>query len=297
MNPGVLTLLAPAKLNLHLKVLGRRPDGMHELVTLMQPVSLADRLVLEPGGKGIRFTCDAAGLQEDNLVERAARLWYRAAGLEPGVALHLEKNIPVAAGLGGGSSDAAATLMGLNRLHGRPLDPGRLGELAARLGADVPFFLYGVTALCTGVGEEVEPWPHYRCWHYLLVNPGIAVSTARVYAELDLAWTSRPNLNKIYRPPTGDSSLAEVLVNDLEAITIRAYPELGVIKEMLGRAGARGVLMSGSGPTVFGVFDSAARAQQAAGGLPGGDEWWVCACHGTHVWQRGGEGQHGSDRS
>ncbi len=297
MTPGTLTLLAPAKLNLHLKVVGRRPDGMHELVTLMQPLSLADRLVLEPGGEGISFTCDVAGLQEDNLVERAARLWFRAAGLEAGVSLRLEKNIPVAAGLGGGSSDAAATLLGLNRLYGQPLDMARLQDLAAALGADVPFFLHGVTALCTGVGDRVEPWPHYRRWHYLLVNPGIEVSTAWVYGQLDLAWTIRPNLNKIYRLPSGDSPLEDLLVNDLEEVTIRAYPELEAIKETLSRAGARGVLMSGSGPTVFGVFDSAARAQQAAGGLPGGNQWWVCACHGTHVWQRGGEGQHGSDRS
>jgi len=290
MTPSALTLLAPAKLNLHLKVLGRRPDGMHELITLMQPLSLADRLVLEPGGEGIRFSCSQAGLQEDNLVERAARLWFQAAGREPGVVLRLEKNIPVAAGLGGGSSDAAATLLGLNRLYGEPLARERLHELASRLGADVPFFLYGVTALCTGVGDRVEPWPHFRCWHYLLVNPGVEVSTAWVYGELDLAWTSRPNLNKIYRPPSGDRPLEEILVNDLEMVTTRAYPELGAIKEGLCRAGARGALMSGSGPTVFGVFDSAAQAQQAAGDLPVGNKWWVRVCHGAHILAKRGRG-------
>ena len=136
-----ISLDAPAKLNLCLKVGELRPDGFHELVTLMQPIDLCDRVDFDTAVSGLSFTCSRAELSgEDNLVVRAARAWFKEAGLEPNAAIHLEKNVPIAAGIGGGSSDAAATLMGLNNLFDRRLSAGKLHELAAGLGSDIPFF-------------------------------------------------------------------------------------------------------------------------------------------------------------
>ncbi|MGD9125514.1 MAG: 4-(cytidine 5'-diphospho)-2-C-methyl-D-erythritol kinase, partial [Desulfarculaceae bacterium] len=144
-----ITLTAPAKVNLCLKVAGKRLDGYHQVVTLMQPLSIGDRLTVGIDGQGLAFTCSDQSLQnEDNLVLRAARLWFDEAGVKARASFHLQKQLPVAAGLGGGSSDAAATLLGLNVLHGGILTPQRLHSLAAALGSDVPFFLGGVTAFC-----------------------------------------------------------------------------------------------------------------------------------------------------
>lgn len=278
-----ISLTAPAKVNLHLKVLGRRADGYHELVTLMQPLSLADELVLGHQAQGLEFSCDDPTLVQDNLVTRAARAFFAAAGLPPRARLHLRKRVPVAAGLGGGSSDAAATLLGLNRLHGGVLSPTSLWELARGLGADVAFFLGRVTALCTGVGEVVEPWPGYPLLDYVLVNPGLAVSTAWVYGQFDLAWTNRHGRNRINRPVSRTLPLAEVLVNDLELVTLEAHPELARIKRALLEEGAWGALMSGSGPTVFGVFAEARAAEHAARRLAGMNNWWVRSCRGIEA--------------
>lgn len=292
-----LTIQAPAKVNLHLKILGARADGMHELVTLMQAVSVGDELRIALGGSRLEFTCNDPGLSRDNLAERAARAWFRAAGLAPRARLHLEKRLPVAAGLGGGSSDAAAALKGLNLLHPEAaLSPGELHRLAASLGADVPFFLHGGTALCTETGEKINPWPEFPALHYVLINPGLEVPTAWVYEQWDLAWTNRPNLTKIYRPPSGNSQLGEILVNDLEDVTLGAFPELGAIKEELRDAGAAGTLMSGSGSTIFGVFSDPDRARRAARRLTRGERRWVCACRGIKANASEGEGQHGGDR-
>ncbi len=275
-----LNVFAPAKVNLHLAVLGRRPDGYHELATLMQPLELGDELYLDDQAEGLVFTCSDPALARDNLVERAARLWFEAAGRRPRAALHLEKRVPVAAGLGGGSSDAAAALVGLNALHGGLLPQERLAELALELGADVPFFLAGVTGWCTGVGEKVEPWPDFPLLDYVLVNPGFPVSTARIYADWDLAWTNQPAVNTIYRPPKAEAPLGGLLRNDLEAVTKRAFPQLGDIQRALQEAGALGTLMSGSGPTVFGVFPDREAAAKAAECLAAHQQWWVCACRG-----------------
>jgi 4-diphosphocytidyl-2-C-methyl-D-erythritol kinase len=275
-----LKLFAPAKVNLHLRVLGRRADGYHLLATLMQPLDLGDELTVAEAGPGLAFSCDRAELSRDNLAERAALAWCQAAGVEPAFRLHLAKRTPVAAGLGGGSSDAAAALVGLNALAGRPLPPQELVRLAAGLGADVPFFLAGVTALCSGVGERVEPWPAFPALDYVLVNPGLEVSTAWVYGQLDLAWTNPPVVNTIYRPSSGESPLAGLLINDLEEVTIKAFPELDGIKRALMQEGALAAMMSGSGPTLFGVFADAAAARRAAARLEDRRGWWVHPCRG-----------------
>lgn len=275
-----LNLFAPAKINLHLHVLGRRPDGYHELATLMQPLSLGDELIIDDQADEFIFTCNAPALQFNNLVEKAARLWFEAAGLKPRAALHLNKMVPVAAGLGGGSSDAAAALIGLNAINGAPLPPERLVELASSLGADVPFFLAGVTGWCTGIGEKVEPWPDFPLLDYVLVNPGFPVSTAQIYAEWDLAWTNQSVVNTIYRPPKAANDLDGLLRNDLELVTQKAFPQLGDLRKALREEGAMGALMSGSGPTVFGVFADAGTAAVAAERLSIHHDWWVCACRG-----------------
>lgn len=275
-----LKIFAPAKVNLHLQVLGRRPDGYHELATLMQPLSLGDELTIDDQAEELIFTCDDPELLEDNLAEKAARLWFQAAERPPRAALHLSKKVPVAAGLGGGSSDAAAALIGLNAIHGSLLPPGRLVELALSLGADVPFFLAGATGWCTGIGEKVELWPDFPLLNYVLVNPGFPVSTAQIYAEWDLAWTNPSVVNTIYRPPKAASDLDGLLRNDLEFATQKAFPQVEDLQRALREAGAMGALMSGSGPTVFGVFPNAGAAAKAAERLASQQDWWVRACRG-----------------
>ncbi|MCF8032021.1 MAG: 4-(cytidine 5'-diphospho)-2-C-methyl-D-erythritol kinase [Desulfarculaceae bacterium] len=279
-----LALEAPAKVNLHLRILGRRPDGYHDLATLMQPLDLADTLEVELGGRGLGLTCDRPELEgPDNLVLAAARAYYQALGRPPAARFHLTKRIPVAAGLGGGSSDAAAALLALNALHQSALPPERLAALAAGLGADVPFFLAGCSAWCTGIGQRVEPWEDFPCLNYVLVNPGFALSTAWVYQHFDLQWTNTPQTIKIKRPRRTGDFFDELLFNDLEVVSLREHPVLGEIKAALSKAGAEGCLMSGSGPTVFGVFADASRGEEAAHRLRLRGGWWVRSCQGVRA--------------
>lgn len=277
-----LTLAAPAKVNLSLRVIGRRPDGYHELLTLMQPLSLADEVSVEVGpGEGVGLSCDEASLCHDNLMTRAARSYLAALGRPAMVRLGLKKRIPVAAGLGGGSSDAAAVLLALNALHGGALEPARLVELAAGLGADVPFFLAGTTAICQGVGHDVRPLVGFPLLDYVLVNPGFKVSTAWVYGQFDLPWTGKNNCNKITCLPCAGHALCDILVNDLEEVTLAAYPQLVDVKRVLAEAGAVGALMSGSGPSIFGVFADGDSATRAARNLADRGQGWVKACRGV----------------
>lgn len=277
-----LTLKAPAKLNLCLKVVGALPDGRHDLLTVMQPLSLCDTLTITGGEEGLSLACDDDSLAgEDNLVLAAAREWFAASGLPPQASFHLQKRIPKAAGLGGGSSDAAAALLGLYALNNGLLPPERLLALARRLGSDVPFFLGGVTAFCRGAGDVVEPRPDFPLLDYVLVNPKFEVSTAWVYQQFDLQWTTTRKIIKIKVPHGNYRSWNAVLVNDLEAVTFKAHPSLERIKQELLSQGALGALMSGSGPTVFGIFASRRRAEGAARSLAEENKWWVRACWGV----------------
>jgi 4-diphosphocytidyl-2-C-methyl-D-erythritol kinase len=187
-------VLCPAKVNLYLRVVGRRPDGYHELVTVMQPLTLADVLTVILAGQDISLECDHPELPpgEENLVWRAARQFQAETGQKPGVRLTLRKRIPVAAGLGGGSSDAAGTLWALNELAGKPLEPARLHRLAGRLGADVPFFLRRAPAVGRGTGTQLSAVTLLPYW-YLLLNPGVPLSTRWVYENLDLAGLPGPS--------------------------------------------------------------------------------------------------------
>ncbi len=255
----MITLRAPAKVNLYLHVLGVRRDGYHELLSRMQKIDLCDIITLDPTREpGIVFACDDKALAgDDNLVLRAARLFYSAAKLScrQGLAIRLEKKIPVAAGLGGGSSDAATVLLGLNRLHNYPLSVPALGELAAQIGSDVPFFaVAGSAALATGRGERLVEVENLDAYWYLLVNPGVAVSTKWVFDNYAL--TSGKKKSKLLGSQRKRLSTfsPKDMHNDLEPITMKRYPAVAEIKDALLRAGADAALMSGSGPTVYGLF-------------------------------------------
>ncbi len=269
------TLLAPAKINLCLHVLGRRPDGYHDLAMLMQRVALFDKVSVELiPGDSISVDCPGLNLPGgiDNIAARAARLLLEHVGVQQGVAITIEKNIPAAAGLGGGSSDAAATLLLLDELLGLKLPLHELMLLGRRLGADVPFFLFRKTAWATGVGDVLHEWPGVPPVWVLLVNPGIEVSTAWVYQNLRLTH-SRPEA-RIPRFPARAGDLVRLLHNDLEGVTCARYPVVAEIKAELLAAGAAGALMAGSGPTVFGLFPERIAAEHAAQELSAHPEWW-----------------------
>jgi len=270
------TVYAPAKINLCLHVLGRRDDGYHELATLMQHVDLYDRLVISlSSGSDITVSCPQVRLPSgvENLAARAARLFLKQVGEVRSVAIRIEKQIPEAAGLGGGSSDAAAVLMALNESLGCGLSRSELMGLGGQLGADVPFFIYGQTAWATGVGERLQPWPGLPPIWLVLVNPRVAVSTAWAFQNLGL--THPRAIAKLPKFPQGTRSLVCLLHNDLEAVTCQRHPVITTIKERLVAGGAAGALMSGSGPTVFGVFEDRGRAQRVAEALSGETAWWV----------------------
>jgi 4-diphosphocytidyl-2-C-methyl-D-erythritol kinase len=270
------TFRAPAKINLCLHVLGKRPDGYHDLAMLMQRITLFDQVAIRLNQKpGIRVNCSGVKLPagQENIAGKAARRLLALSGRQDGVDIEIEKRIPVAAGLGGGSSDAATVLMGLNEMLGLGLSKQQLMIEGVALGADVPFFIFEQAAWATGIGDvlqKIDDLP--RSW-YVLVNPGVAVSTAWVYGNLRL--TSPRDGLKIPRFSRTVGDLAAHLHNDLEQVTLAHHPVIGEIKERLMTLGARGALMSGSGPTVFGVFADRSTAEAAGDALRGEPGWRV----------------------
>ena len=265
-----------AKVNLGLEVLGLREDGYHELRTLFQTIDVHDDLVLSKREGEITIACDHPLVPTDatNLAVRAADELRRYAGISSGVAIRIRKSIPVGGGLGGGSSNAAAVLLGLDRLWGLGLGPDGLHLLARRLGADVPYFLLGGTALGLARGDEVYPLRQQIRAHLVLVDPGIQVSTARVFARLDASLTPRENSNSIFyfvsRELEGRGSF-RLLRNDLEAAALDEAPALreqaGRIRAELEAAGASLSALSGSGASYFGLFDEAGKARRARAAL------------------------------
>jgi 4-diphosphocytidyl-2-C-methyl-D-erythritol kinase len=270
-------VLCPAKVNLYLRVVGRRPDGYHELVSVMQPLTLADELTLTLGGDGIRLECDSPGLPTgpENLVWRAARQFQDETGQKQGILLRLRKRIPIAAGLGGGSSDAAGTLLALNDLSGRPLEMARLYHLASRLGADVPFFLSREPAVGRGIGTQLNPVTLLPYW-YLLANPGVPLSTRWVYENLDLDRLPAPPATETWDPEHPESWVR----NDLGAVAFKRFPELTAILDDLKDAGAWMQGISGSGPTLFGLFPSREAAQRAGIKLRRSFQGWLAIARG-----------------
>jgi len=270
-----LKFKTPAKVNLGLHVHGKREDGFHELETIFQMVSLFDDVELELLSSGIKLECDTPGIPTDdtNLVCKAALLLRKSYQVEgKGVSIRLKKKIPFGAGLGGGSGNAAGVLMGLNRLWDLNIEREKLFTLAAELGSDVPFFLTSPCALGKGRGERLkvlEPCPKFQV---LLVFPGFPIATSWVYQNLRLKLTKRPNNISILRKNLSLSditSLGSQLYNDLESVVIQKFPEVKVVKDELWAWGALGVLLSGSGSTVFGIFDDPEKAQVACASLNG----------------------------
>ena len=279
-----LTVFSPAKINLFLRITGKRADGHHELETVMLPLDFGDQLVLQLRKTSITLECDNPNLPVDdtNLALRAAKLLAEAAGVEKGVKISLQKRTPLAAGLGGGSSNAAAVLMGLNRLWKTELPAGKLNELAARMGSDINFFLAAGAAICRGRGEIVEPVECKLSAAVLLVNPGFGISTKWAYENWSaMAGTltgKPPEVSLLVRALAEDdlAALGRCLYNSLEAPSVRKYPVLRLLKETMTGHGAAGVLMSGSGATVFGLFADA-HAAKAAGSQ-------ICEQFGPSMW-------------
>lgn len=273
-----LRLRSFAKLNLGLEVLGQRDDGYHELRTLFQTIDLADDVVLRQRPRGLRVLCDHPLVPRDatNLAARAAELLLGYAGIRQGLEIEIRKRIPVGGGLGGGSSNAAAVLLGLDRLFELGLGPDGLHRLARRLGADVPYFLLGGTALGLGRGDEVYPLRHQLRGHVVVVDPGIHVSTPRVFARLDTRLTPRDKSNSIFyfvsRELEG-SGAYRFLQNDLEEAALEEAPALrehaGRIRAVLLREGACLAALSGSGSSYFGLFENARCASRARTTLAG----------------------------
>jgi 4-diphosphocytidyl-2-C-methyl-D-erythritol kinase len=264
-----VSIRCPAKINLYLDVRGKRSDGFHEIRTVMQAIDLYDALSLEEQGELISVSCDLPSLPVGlrNLCWRAADEMRRHARRGRGVRITLTKKIPVAAGLGGGSSDAAGVLRGLNELWGLEMAPGELEKIGARLGSDVPFFINAGTALCAGRGETVTALEDAASYPYVLITPPIAVSTAGVYAALAPA---------VGEPPVGEDEflgalasgdaarLSGALYNRLETSEGSHVREVKRLKEALQRYGALGACMSGSGPSVFGIAADGAAARRLA---------------------------------
>jgi 4-diphosphocytidyl-2-C-methyl-D-erythritol kinase len=271
-----LTLQAPAKVNYRLDVIRRRPDGYHDLRMVMQRVNLCDTITITlTGAPGISVTCGKNGVPDGpgNIAWKAAKALLDLADQGQGAAVDIAKHIPVAAGLGGGSSDAAAVLMGMNELLGLGLSKQRLMEIGLTLGADVPFFVFQKPALAEGVGEQLAPMPAMPAAWVLLVNPGVHVSTAWVYRSLQL--TNREGLAKLPELFRSIEDVCSIFSNDLESVTIPAFPVIAEIKETMLREGAAGAMMSGSGPTVFGLFRDRESAERAGTVLTGDTGWFA----------------------
>ena len=264
---------APAKINLGLDVLGKRADGYHELEMVMSSVDLADRLIMEELEDKIIIETNKAFLPIDkrNNVYQAASIVKKRYGINKGILIRITKNIPVAAGLGGGSTDCAAALRGMDRLWQLGLTMPELIDIGMEVGTDVPYCIYGTTAFISGKGEKVTPLrPMPQCW-VVLVKPRLSVSTGKIFQEVDLDQLHHPDIQEL-----SDAILAEdyqrmiaAMGNSLESITIPKHPVVQQIKERMMKYGADVALMTGSGPTVFALCQKYSRAQRVYNALKG----------------------------
>jgi len=259
-----MRVLSPAKINLHLEVLEKRLDGYHEIQTLMHRVGLYDQIEIHEGGAGIRLVTEGEVIPGgmDNLAGRAARLFCQELGIEGNLEIRIQKKIPVGAGLGGGSGNAATTLMTLNTLLHAGLDEKCLMALGARLGADVPFFIFQKPALARGKGEIITPVQLPAALSFLMLVPPFQISTVWAYETYDLLAGEKKEATPIQDSYPDVADLLPVLRNDLELPAFTRHPELRRMKEELLRKGARGALMSGSGSVVFGLFADPEEAER-----------------------------------
>jgi 4-diphosphocytidyl-2-C-methyl-D-erythritol kinase len=275
------TLPAFAKINLSLRVLGRRADGYHELRTVFQTISLRDELTFEATGVGgVELLCSAPDIptDESNLVLRAAEALRERFGVRRGARVRLEKRIPAGGGLGGGSSDAASALVGLTRLWGVETDSKELTEIGARLGADVPFFLTGGTALGTGTGAEITPLKDLPRKALVVATPGVRVSTAEAFGALGVTALTKAGSAVMLPISRAEAefhdSLCEVMSNDFEPSVFRLFPDIGRARDALKGAGAECAMLSGSGSSVFGVFENEVEAGRARATVSASEPGW-----------------------
>jgi 4-diphosphocytidyl-2-C-methyl-D-erythritol kinase len=272
----MIKAFSPAKLNLYLRVLNKRTDGYHNIITRMQKIDLMDTVEFQEKGHHVVLRCPGfPQLENDNnIILKAVKILQDETGFNSPLEITLHKVIPTAAGLGGGSSNAATTLMTLNKMFSLNLSKEKLMVMGARLGADVPFFIYGDRAWASGTGdhlEEAEKLPPLWC---VLVNPGVEISTREVYEGLNLGLTN-PVINYSISRFSTAAEITEGLHNDLEEVSFRLFPELKAIKKRMLAVGALGALMSGSGPTIYGVFDHERTARQAATVFGENGNWFV----------------------
>ena len=264
-----MKILSPAKINLFLQILGKRPDGYHDLISLMCCIGLYDTVSLTFGVKDITVSCDHPVVPENetNVAFSAADLFFKALKKNEGVKISIKKQIPVAAGLGGGSSNAAAVFLGLNRYYGYPFSTEELMSMGLSIGADVPFFIFQKPAIASGIGEKLEAYQNLKNLKILLVFPGFSVSTADVYKKLNLGLTKCEKKLKSFLLNKQRFDPRYHLCNDLEAVTASEYPVIKTVKEALLNQGASGALMTGSGSTIFGLFSDSNAASKASHAL------------------------------
>ena len=277
-----LEIKAYAKINLSLDVLGKREDGYHELKTIMQTVTLHDTVYMDKTPAGISLDCGKSRIPRDNtnIAWKAASLIIRKYNIKSGLKIKIVKRIPVAAGLAGGSTDAAAVLRGMNQLFSLDLDNEELGILGKQIGADVPYCINGGTRLAEGIGEQLTVLPDFDGVDIVMVKPGIGVSTKWVYENLDPVL-----IGNMDRPDTAlmgqaiarhdIKAVAALMKNVLEKVTVPTYPVIQEAKDKLIKKGAAGSMMSGSGPTVFGIFSDGSAAEKACSILSE-DKRWQC---------------------
>lgn len=265
---------APAKINLSLDILGKRDDGFHEVEMIMTTIDLSDRIelyLLEEDTIKVSLESRFVPNDERNLAFQAAKLLKDKYQVKKGVLIKIQKSIPVSAGLGGGSSDAAAVLRGLNKLWELQIPLNRLIELGLQIGSDVPFCVYNGTALVKGRGEKVMPLPSPpTCW-VILAKPNIGVSSKTIFRQINMEQIIHPNIKKVEEAlAMGDfTKLCEGIGNSLEMITFQNYPEVERIKEKMKKSGANNVLMSGSGPTIYGLVEHEGKAQRIYNSMRG----------------------------
>lgn len=258
-----------AKINLTLDVVGKRDNGYHDVSMIMQTINLSDNIIVESIKKGVFLKTNLNFLPTDskNIAFAAAELFFEESGISGGAKINLYKNIPVAAGLAGGSGNAAVVLCALNKLYGCPLSWERISEISVKLGADVPYCIMGGTALAEGIGEKLTELAAVPKMTILLVKPPVSVSTPYVYGEYDkLEQANRSDIEKMIESINNNSitGIAANLSNTLEQVTVNKYPVISGIKNKMISDGALGALMSGSGPTVFGIFDDYNKAKKSA---------------------------------
>jgi 4-diphosphocytidyl-2-C-methyl-D-erythritol kinase len=273
-----MQILAPAKINLSLKIPGRRNDGFHELDTLIAPISLYDEIRIDNGrsGKGIEFRCDDPSVPQgdENLAVRAAKAFFETTKIEPAISIELKKKIPHGAGLGGGSSDAASVLLALNELSDAKLSREQLVELAEPIGSDVPFFLFQSAALCKGRGEMVMPVKLQKKFSILLLKPAFVVSTAWAYSR----WQDSREIPGVHYEPQKFAD--QTFVNDLERPVFEKFVFLAQLKTwLLSQSEVGAALMSGSGSTMFAVMQADADSVASRSKAVLDPELWTCGCN------------------